>query len=272
MGYLKSPLMRGSALFLERFAYRMASSIVVLSHDMAEHVVNMGATYSKKVRVITNGSDTCRFRPDCDARRSFRQQHSLSEEKIVVLYAGAFGLVNDAAYLVDLAFELKDDDRFIFLAAGTGSELAKVQQRAMELALCDDKIRFLGALPKEKISEVFSGSDISLSLVADIPARAANSANKFFDSLASGCCVAINYGGWQENLLCSHGAGIKLSRDVEIAAKQLTNLVQDKKTFARAKVLARRLALMNFSWSSLAAETEKVIQATNSALDVQRRR
>jgi hypothetical protein len=37
-----------------------------------------------------------------------------------------------------------------------------------------------------------------------------NSANKFFDSLAAGRSIAINYGGWQAELLSSTRAGVVL--------------------------------------------------------------
>lgn len=48
---------------------------------------------------------------------------------------------------------------------------------------------------------LFGAADIATSLFVDMPEMWANSANKFFDGLASGTCIAIDYQGWQADLL-----------------------------------------------------------------------
>ena len=89
----------------------------------------------------------------------------------------------------------------------------------------------------------------------------ANSANKFFDALASGKPVAINYGGWQADLLESAGAGLRLpANDPELAFALLDQvsgrLVQAVEDAGRA---ARRLAEEKFNRESLARQLESVL-------------
>ena len=63
----------------------------------------------------------------------------------------------------------------------------------------------------------------------------ANSANKFFDALASGTPVAINYGGWQADLLEETSAGIVLPpNDPGEAAKRLGVFIKDESELAKA--------------------------------------
>jgi hypothetical protein len=54
-----------------------------------------------------------------------------------------------------------------------------------------------------------------------------NSANKFFDTLAAGKPVVINYGGWQKDFLAKTRVGIQLPRDIEQAKENLTSFIKD---------------------------------------------
>jgi glycosyltransferase involved in cell wall biosynthesis len=51
-------------------------------------------------------------------------------------------------------------------------------------------------------------ADIALSSFAPFPVLEANSANKFYDYLAMGLPVALNYGGWQGQFVQENGCGV----------------------------------------------------------------
>jgi glycosyltransferase involved in cell wall biosynthesis len=86
-----------------------------------------------------------------------------------------------------------------------------------------------------------------------------NSANKFFDALAAGCCIAINHGGWQADLLETAGAGIRLAPDPEQAARELQAFASDAERVRAAGRNARQLAEQRFSRDMLAARIESVL-------------
>ena len=69
-----------------------------------------------------------------------------------------------------------------------------------------------------------------------------NSANKFFDALAAGRPVAINYGGWHRRAARpSSGAGIALPEATRrAAADQLAALLGDAAALARCRTAAAR--------------------------------
>ena len=53
----------------------------------------------------------------------------------------------------------------------------------------------------------------------------ANSANKFFDALAAGKPIMINYKGWQAKLIEKYNIGIVVSsNNITLAAKDAVNL------------------------------------------------
>ena len=107
---------------------------------------------------------------------------------------------------------------------------------------------------------MYSAATIATSLVIDLPALWANSANKFFDALAAGRPVAINYNGWQADLLKETNAGIVMPpADANKAAQQLLELINDPQRLGHAKDAARRLALESFDRDKLATELEAVL-------------
>jgi len=91
----------------------------------------------------------------------------------------------------------------------------------------------------------------------------ANSANKFFDALAAGRPVMINYRGWQAELLEESGAGIVVPpQDTRGAAAQLLDFMQDKQRLAKASSAAMDLANRKFSRDLLARDLISVLEAT----------
>jgi lipopolysaccharide/colanic/teichoic acid biosynthesis glycosyltransferase len=87
-----------------------------------------------------------------------------------------------------------------------------------------------------------------------------NSANKFFDALAAGKPVAINYQGWQGDLLESTGAGLVLPHhDPEEAARRLAAFVSNDEARRKASEAARTLAYQKFNRDDLASQFENVL-------------
>ena len=124
----------------------------------------------------------------------------------------------------------------------------------------------MSSIPKHDIPRLLAAADIATSLFIPLPAMEVNSANKFFDGLAAGCCMAINYGGWQAELLAESGAGFRLDRNVTLAARQLQEFADFPLRISEAKIAARRLAEERFSRDKLAFQLEKVLlrSASNS--------
>ena len=63
-------------------------------------------------------------------------------------------------------------------------------------------------IPKEQLADLLATADIGLMTVRPTPILELNCANKFFDYLASGLPIALNYGGWQARTLEQTGSGL----------------------------------------------------------------
>ena len=83
----------------------------------------------------------------------------------------------------------------------------------------------------------------------------ANSANKFFDGLASGTPIAINYGGWHKELLEETGAGLSLDPETYgAAAEQLLTHLSDSDWLHQAGRASRQLAEDQFARDDLTTQ------------------
>lgn len=88
-----------------------------------------------------------------------------------------------------------------------------------------------------------------------------NSANKFFDSLAAGRPIVINYQGWQADLIQAHGIGLIIpAQDSQLAAQQLVAYLGDTRTLEQARIKARQLAYEQFHRDKMAQKLVQVLE------------
>ncbi len=259
MGYLRNPIMRKASQWLERFAYGLSARVVALSGGMADGVMQAG--YPKeRVVVIPNSSDLELFAHSNDGLKRFRLTYPELGPGPVVLYPGTLGKANGVAYLAHLAhavLPLRPDVRFVVI--GDGAERGLIEDTARSLGVLGKNFFLYASLPKRELVDAFSAASVVVSLFIDEPALRANSANKFFDALASGTAVAINYQGWQKDLLEETGAGIAIGPDPVAAVAPFLELLNSPQRLSDCGVRARQLAEERFDRDKLARQLEAVL-------------
>jgi glycosyltransferase involved in cell wall biosynthesis len=142
---------------------------------------------------------------------------------------------------------------------GDGQEREEIRALTRSWGLLGRNVLMPAPVSKQQMPAVLSAIDVATSVFLPIPEMESNSANKFFDALAAGCCVAINYGGWQAELLRESGAGLRLAAAPREAAQQLRALAGDRPQLEDAGRRARQLAVEHFSFDLLAKQLETVI-------------
>ncbi len=256
MGALKNPAAIWAARKLEAAACRGAAQVIALSPGMADSIARCGVERAR-IHLVPNACDTVAFDVDEDEARAFVRRTVPGDGPLVV-YAGSFGAINDAAWLVDVA-AATPGVRFAFVGQGPGREALVGRARAKDLL--NHRVFVLPPIAKREVPLLLRGAAMATSLFLPIPAMEDNSANKFFDALAAGTPVAINYGGWQAELLGQSGAGIVMPRaKVEAAASQLRGAVHDEAWRVSAGRAARTLARTRFDRDRLAAAALDVVQ------------
>jgi glycosyltransferase involved in cell wall biosynthesis len=248
VGALRNPVAVRLAFWLARTAYRNADQVVALSQGMADGVAAYGYP-ADRISVVPNASDLDLFATaDAEGAR-LRLADPWLGERPVVAYVGTFGLINGVGYLVRLAAAMTEVDPEVrFLLVGDGAELARVGALADELGVREQNLRVLPPVAKDRVPAILGAADVAVSVFLPLPGMAANSANKFFDALAAGRPVAINYHGWQEEVLRESGAGVVLDADDPVAAaKELADRLRDRDWLRSASRAAHHLAVTRYS-------------------------
>jgi glycosyltransferase involved in cell wall biosynthesis len=259
MGALRNPVARKVAGALATFAYRNAEHVVALSPGMAAGVT---ARYpAARTTVIPNACDIELFADSGDAARRLRAGHDWLADRRLVVYTGALGVVNGLEYLVRLAARARTlDPELRFLIVGQGKEWEQTRQLAAELGVLDSTLRMWPAVPKSELPGILAAATMSTSMCRPIRGLWDNSANKFFDALAARRPIAINYGGWQSDLIRESGAGLVLDPyDADAAAASVVEHVRDDAWLSRAGTAAHRLAVESFSRDALFDRFEAVL-------------
>lgn len=265
MGALRNPVARGLAGALANFAYRNAAEVVALSPGMAAGVT--ARRPRTRTTVIPNAADLDLFRVDPAEVAAFRAAHDWLGDRPLIVYTGALGAVNGVAYLVRAAARMHELDPDIrVLIVGHGKEWEPTKDLAARLGLLDKSVHMWEKVPKSRLPVILGAATLSTSFVRPIRGLWDNSANKFFDALAASRPIAINYGGWQADLLAETGAGLVLDpQNTEEAASLLVRHARDERWLAQARAAAHELAVRRFSRDLLFADFARVIERAAKA-------
>lgn len=266
VGAIRSTPLKLAARWLERFAYAKSARVVALSPDMARAIAGTGYP-SECISVIPNSSDLELFDSGARDRARVRTRLPWLGDRPLVLYAGTLGIINGVDYLARVAAAAAEMDEGVrFLVVGDGARATAVKREAERLGALDRNFFMLPSMPKREVPALFAAADLVCSLFIDLEAMWANSANKFFDGLAAGRPVVINYGGWQADLLRRSGAGLILDpQDSSSAAAVLVRRIRDRQWLDEASAAALRLAREDFDRDSLASQLERVLKEAAKA-------
>ncbi|MDC6479160.1 glycosyltransferase family 4 protein [Flavobacteriaceae bacterium] len=210
---------------LASLCYDKSEFIITLSVDMKSEILKNYNIKTDKIIIAENGSKSMFFVQNDNFKREFIKKHKLPVDSKILLYPGTFGYVNEVSYLAHLANYFKEEISFVII--GSGIEREKIISIARTNLTLNRNFFILDPVPKKDIFDIISISDFIISTLANIPALNQNSANKFFDGLRAGKCVLINHGGWQQDYLENTNSGVRLSRNLDKASKQLMNLIKN---------------------------------------------
>lgn len=258
---IKNPAIIFLSRLLEKIAYKNSEAIIALSPGMLEGIKKIVGT-KKKSYLIPNSCDISIFSSiDRVEAKSFLLELGLPESRKVVLYAGTFGRINGVNYLVNLASQMAlVDSTICFLLVGDGLEFSQVVEEAARLDVLNKNVFICPGLPKLDVAKLFVASDMVASVFVDLPEMRANSANKFFDGLASGKPLLINYGGWHHELINDYGCGLGLHNlTFESAADAILGMFHDAARYNTACNASLKIAHELFDRDKLAKNFEAIL-------------
>jgi len=225
IGAIKSKSLIKLSKWLENKTYNNSDHIICLSPGMKKE---LGSIISEnKITIITNLSDVLGFQKQ---QEKSKISIPIAKNSPIILYAGSFGRINGVVYLVEIAKEMfKINPNLYFLLAGDGYDKKKIIDTSKKYGLFNKTLYCLDYVSKDQIPKLLSRATVTTSLFINLPEMENNSANKFFDGLAAGKPIMINYGGWQAELIKDSGSGFRIpSNDAINSAKIINEILSDK--------------------------------------------
>ncbi|MCL2097286.1 MAG: glycosyltransferase family 4 protein [Bacteroidales bacterium] len=257
MGYINNKYIIKLLYWFEKLVYKRASWIVPLSLGMKQNIEQRYP--NQKSIVIPNISEISRFN---NIENSVNLPVDIQGKKIV-LYAGTFGEANGVDYLVNLAnMTLDIDNSIIYLLYGKGKQLVSVLDSAKKKGVLNNNLYYGGVVSKSELPYLNSICTVACSTFIDNPVLWDNSANKFFDSLAAGRPIMINYLGWQSDIIKHYNAGYVLpAKLTEKSIADFVKYINDKKLITEQSVRAHSLAKSEYSLEVAVEKYMKIFEA-----------
>lgn len=229
---------------LERWLYRRADAVTVLSEDQRANVAaKLDPDWATELRVIPNFADTGRVRPR-SRRTRYRTEHSLGD-RTVVMYAGNLGLSQPLELMVAAARAHRDRDDVVFVVNGSGSARPGLDAAAAGL----DNLVLVDFQPPERLSEVLASADVHvIALRRGLAALSVPS--KLFSIMAAGRPVVASADPGTEipRLVEAAGCGVVCDpEDPDGFAAAVESLIDDP---GRRRAMGERGRAFVESWTT----------------------
>lgn len=222
-GALTAGLMVSLARGMEDWLCRSADHLVVNSPGFTSYLEQRGNS-KERITLIPNSVDTEMFSPNA-SRRSVWEPYDC-QDKFIVLYAGAHGMLNDLDTLLQAAERLKSHQDICVCLMGDGKEKSKLIERARTLGI--DNVRFIPAQTKSATPAFVASADVCVATLRDLPVLRTVYPNKVFDYMASGRPVLIGIDGEIRQVVEKAGAGLFVRpSDSSKLADAILQLYQD---------------------------------------------
>jgi glycosyltransferase involved in cell wall biosynthesis len=247
--FLRIKLLQKILFKLEKLIYRKADTIISLSDGISEAIIQKGIK-ATKIITIPNGTDTSFFKPSLE-KENLKLEAHFSPSDFIVVYTGTIGIANGCEIIIETATQLQFSNlKFVFI--GNGNRLDSIKKMVADRKL--KNVIFINQLSQNELIKYLQMADIGLVAFAPKPILETNSANKFFEYLACGLPVVINYEGWQGKTLDDFGCGFSSPRgDVKTFIENIKFLYENQEKAQEMGKNARKLALASFDRNDLAA-------------------
>nr|WP_236676028.1 glycosyltransferase family 4 protein [Chryseolinea lacunae] len=243
MGFVKNYFFKQFLYDLEKSTYRGAQSVVALSPMIQEAIVKK--TPGTPVHLVPNMADTEFYQPS--VKDPALEAKFGVAGKFVVSYIGAVGLANGLDYFMDCARASQKASLPVhFVVCGDGAVLENLKTVAKQLGLAN--FSFIPFQNREGVKEVMNVTDASFVCYKPLPILETGSPNKYFDGLAAGKLMVVNFGGWIREEIEQNQCGVYVDRQhPEDFVTKIRPFLDDVERLKKSQQASRLLAERKYS-------------------------
>lgn len=205
---------------VERFMYRRADRICVVSPAFRDHIEACGVDPARIV-TIPNGVSTRLFEAARSERRALLAR---VEGKFIVAYIGTHGMAHALETAIDAARLLRGESDIHLLFVGEGARKETLRRCAHDL----NNVTFLDRMPRESVAQLLREIDVALVLLRDTPLFRTVIPSKMFEIMGSARPIILGVEGEARRILEEAEAGIAIPpENAEALAAAILRLRDD---------------------------------------------
>jgi len=234
MGAIRNGLLKNLLYRFEKKCYFEAQKVIALSPAIRNYIeANSPET---KVHVVPNFADVSFF------EANHKIQRFSAENPLKVGYIGTFGAANHLDYLLDAARVCQEQKLpVVFDLMGDGAHLKRIKRLSRQL----DNLTLHTFGSADAVKHLLESQDAVYVSFKNLEILNTGSPNKFFDGLAAGKLIMINFGGWIRQIVEEQKCGFyhdpldptELARKLSVFLKEPEMLYQYQKN---ARALAEK--------------------------------
>ncbi|CAN5318738.1 glycosyltransferase family 4 protein [soil metagenome] len=250
LGFVRNFFLKRSLYALEKSAYENAKAVVALSPAIQADVQKQ--VPGKKLHLIPNMADCDFYLPE---KKNPELERQLGVKgKFVVSYIGALGVANGLDYFLECANASRKSDLPVhFILCGDGAMVDDLKANAKRLQL--ENISFIDFVNRDRVKSIMNITDAVFVCYKNVPILETGSPNKFFDGLAAGKLIIINFGGWIKVEIEQNRCGIFVNPKYPTDfVKMISPFLTDSKLLQQFQSAARELAKRKYSRRKLSQE------------------
>lgn len=178
--------------WIEKLGYRKSDIVVGTMPNLKEHVKNI-LSYDREVYCIPQGVDI-KLYEDPEKLNDEYKNKFIPKDKFIIGYAGTIGKSNALDTLVNVADELKDNNKIHFLLVGDGDYRVELMERSSHLS----NITFAPKVKKAQVQSVIQYCDVLYdSVIASKLYDYGLSRNKWIDYMYAGKPMLVSFRGFK---------------------------------------------------------------------------
>ncbi|WP_055447252.1 glycosyltransferase family 4 protein [Lacinutrix mariniflava] len=225
-GVLKNKIIIKFAYWFEKFIYKRAKLINVLTPAFRDKLINDKKVPSEKVIFIPNAADFTLaedIQKDFDANQ-FKRDLNL-QDKFVITYVGAHGIANHLIQLIDTAERLKDTN-VVFQLIGAGMQkemlISETKKRNIE------NVIFRDSVPKSEVFKYILASNAGASVLKKVDTFKTIYSNKTFDYMSCKKPILLAIDGVSRLLIEEANCGFYVEPESAIEIEKGIRLMIEK--------------------------------------------
>jgi glycosyltransferase involved in cell wall biosynthesis len=261
-GMLREGMITSVLRKLERFVYRRAAHLFVVTEGAKENLIAKGAA-PDRISIVPHWADESAFaRPDAGAR-TWAARFLEKEAHFVVTFAGNIGLLQRLDSVL-LAAKRISDPRIAFRIVGDGADRPRLERLAKELGVAN--VRFVGARPSSDMAAIFAESDALIVPFGAGPLGELVIPTKTLSYLAAGRPIIIAMSGPATRMVEDAGAGIAVPSDDPVRLAAAIEELSRRSDADRQRMgeRGRAYALAHFRRDDVLRTIEQILESVST--------